>query len=123
MKPTRDNPSPRTGNLLPGPTGGEAHDRTKELVSVLLSRPGLRVEHIVSAGQASPPGFWYDQPQPEWVLLVSGTALLRIEDEASPRHLAAGDWIDLPAHCRHRVEWTTPECPTVWLALHYTESG
>lgn len=121
MKPTRSNPPLSTGNLLPGLTGESPPDKTKELVSILLNQPGLRIERIVSTGQTSPPDLWYDQPQSEWVLLVSGAALLRIDGESSPRHLATGDWINLPAHCRHRVEWTDPEQQTVWLALHYSE--
>ncbi|HEX8987423.1 MAG TPA: cupin domain-containing protein [Rhodocyclaceae bacterium] len=90
-----------------------------EAFTALLDRPGVRVERIVSTGQASPPGFWYDQPEGEWVLVVAGEARLQIEGEAQPRTLKAGDWIELPAHCRHRVEWTTPAEPTVWLAIHY----
>ena len=90
-----------------------------EVVEALLSQPGLRIERIVSHGQASPPGFWYDAPQGEWVLLVSGAALLRFADEAEPRRLGPGDFIDIAAHRRHRVEWTDPARPTVWLAVHY----
>ena len=83
----------------------------------LLSRPGLRIERIVSNGQASPPGFWYDQPQAEWVLVLQGEARLAFEDEAEPRRLQAGDYVDIAAHRRHRVESTAR--PTVWLAVHY----
>lgn len=83
----------------------------------LLSRPGLRIERIVSTGQASPPGFWYDQPQGEWVLLLQGEASLAFEDEAAPRRLQAGDFVDIAPHRRHRVESTAT--PTVWLAVHY----
>ena len=85
----------------------------------LLTRPGLRIERIVSNGQASPPGFWYDQPDGEWVLVVQGEASLRFADEDQPRQLKAGDFIDIAAHRRHRVEWTTPEQQTIWLAIHY----
>lgn len=83
----------------------------------LLSRPGLRIERIVSTGQASPPGFWYDQPQGEWVLLLQGEASLAFEDEPAPRRLEAGDFVDIAPHRRHRVESTAT--PTVWLAVHY----
>ncbi|NJD25310.1 MAG: cupin domain-containing protein [Betaproteobacteria bacterium] len=85
----------------------------------LLSRPGLRIERIVSTGQANPPGYWYDQPDGEWVLLVQGEARLRFADEAGDRRLVAGDFVDIAAHRRHRVEWTQAEPPTVWLAIHY----
>ena len=96
------------------PSGGGA-----EQFLELLSRPGLRIERIVSGGQASPPGFWYDQPQAEWVLVLQGEAILAFEDEASPRRLGAGDFVDIAPHRRHRLEWTTPARPTVWLAVHY----
>ncbi|WP_039852776.1 cupin domain-containing protein [Magnetospirillum fulvum] len=92
---------------------------TEEEVTPLLSRPGLRIERIVSTGQASPPGFWYDQDQEEWVMVVSGAALLRLAEEAEPRRMGAGDYLLIPAHCRHRVDWTDPMVPTVWLALHF----
>jgi cupin 2 domain-containing protein len=85
----------------------------------LLKRPGVRIERIVSAGQASPPGFWYDQARSEWVAVLSGEARLRFEDEPTARTLRAGDFVDIPAHRRHRVEWTRPGEPTVWLAVHY----
>lgn len=85
----------------------------------LLARPGLRIERIVSTGQASPPGFWYDQHESEWVVLLQGSAGLRLEGEAEPRRLAAGSYVHLPPHCRHRVEWTSVAPPAVWLAVHY----
>lgn len=86
----------------------------------LLARPGLRIERIVSTGQASPPDFWYDQPQGEWVAVLQGAALLRFADEPEPRRLTPGDWVDIAPHRRHRVEWTDTHGPTVWLAVHYT---
>ncbi len=85
----------------------------------ILQRPGLRIERIVSTGQSSPPGFWYDQPQGEWVLVVQGEAKLRFADEAEAHHLRAGDYVDIPPHCRHRVEWTPANQITIWLAVHY----
>ena len=90
-----------------------------ELLEILLENPVFRLERIISAGQATPAGQWYDQDTPEWVLLVSGRAGLRFHGEAEVRVLNPGDYLNLPAHCRHRVEWTDPEQPTVWLALHY----
>lgn len=104
------------GNLLAGlPLGAEAGERSE----TLLSEPGLRIERIVSTGQASPPGFWYDQAQGEWVLLVSGAALLRFEDETGARSLRPGDWLYIAPRRRHRVDWTGPAAPTVWLAVHH----
>jgi cupin 2 domain-containing protein len=90
-----------------------------EHIETLLARPGLRIERIVSTGQASPPGFWYEQADAEWVLLVSGEALLRFEDEAEARRLLPGDWLNIEPMRRHRVDWTATDVPTVWLAVHY----
>ena len=106
----------RTGNLkrdLP------ARPLPDEVVGLLLDRPGLRIERIVSTGQTTPEGHWHDQETDEWVLVVAGAARLRIEDEGTDRELGEGDWILLPAHCRHRVIWTRAEPPTVWLAVHF----
>jgi len=85
----------------------------------LLSRPGLRIERIVSGGQASPPNFWYDQPQGEWLVVLQGEARLVFEGETASRLLRPGDFIDIAPNRRHRVEWTHPEVPTIWLAVHY----
>ena len=90
---------------------------TEEHVEVLLERPGVRLERIVSHGQASPPGYWYDQDEGEWVLVLRGQARLRLEGEAEDRLLGPGDHLYLAPHVRHRVAWTTPDEPTVWLAL------
>jgi cupin 2 domain-containing protein len=90
-----------------------------EIAEALLLRPGLRIERIVSLGQASPPGFWYDQREGEWVVLLAGAARLRFADEAEPRLLRPGDILDIAPHRRHRVEWTDPQTPTVWLAVFY----
>lgn len=89
-----------------------------EVFTDLLRRPGLRIERIVSTGQCSPPDFWYDQPGDEWVLLVQGEACLRFADEKDGRHLRAGDFVEIGAHRRHRVEWTHPAQVTIWLAIH-----
>ena len=91
----------------------------EELVEELVRSGGARLERIVSLGHATPPGQWYDQDSNEWVVLLRGAAVLRFEDELEPRTLRPGDWIDIRAHRRHRVEWTAPSEPTVWLALHY----
>jgi cupin 2 domain-containing protein len=90
----------------------------EELRDLLRTR-AVRIERIVSTGQASPPGFWYDQELSEWVLLLSGAALLRFEGEAAPRRLDAGSFVEIPAHARHRVEWTSTSPPAVWLVVHY----
>jgi len=88
-----------------------------ERIDVLLDTPTLRLERIVSAGHATPPGEWYDQDRDEWVVVLRGRARVRIAGEAEDRALGVGDHLLLRAHVRHRVEWT--DTPTVWLALHY----
>lgn len=90
-----------------------------EIFDELLRRDGVRIERIVSTGQSSPPGFWYDQPQGEWVIVLAGRARLRLAEPVREIELAAGDWVDIAPHVRHRVEWTDPAQPTVWLAVHY----
>ncbi len=87
--------------------------------TVLADWPGAIVEKIVSTGQASPPGFWYDQPCAEWVIVLEGAAGLLIEGESAPRRLGPGDFVELQPRVRHRVEWTATERPTVWLAVHW----
>jgi cupin 2 domain-containing protein len=91
----------------------------EELFETLLEQPGIRIERILSFGQASPEGFWYEQENGEWVVLLQGDAALRFEDEAQPSKLKAGDFVFIPAQTRHRVEWTSSEPPAVWLAVHF----
>jgi cupin 2 domain-containing protein len=90
-----------------------------EQITTLLSSPALRIERIVSRGQASPPGFWYDQPQAEWVIVLAGRAELRFEGADATTPMGPGDWLHIPAHRRHRVESTDPAQATVWLAVHH----
>jgi len=90
-----------------------------EQMTALLTAPHVRIERIVSRGTSSPPGFWYDQDWAEWVIVLAGSAGLLIEGEAEPRRLEPGDYVHLPAHVRHRVEWTDRERATVWLAVHH----
>jgi cupin 2 domain-containing protein len=89
-----------------------------EIFEPLVETPSLKLERIVSAGQATPRETWYDQERDEWVILLSGSAGLLFEGEAEPLVLSPGDYVLLRAHHRHRVEWT--EDRTVWLALHYS---
>jgi cupin 2 domain-containing protein len=93
--------------------------RATEIFETLLQAPALRIERIVSHGQASADGFWYDQDEAEWVLLLSGAARLRFADEQEARALAPGDHLHIAAHRRHRVDWTDPAQPTVWLAVFH----
>ncbi len=92
---------------------------SEEVFESLLQRPGLKLERIISLGQITPEGAWYDQDQDEWVMVLAGAARLEVEGEGET-DLVPGDALLLPAHCRHRVSWTDPLRPTIWLALHIT---
>jgi cupin 2 domain-containing protein len=107
----------QTGNLL----RDVPRQASGEIFSELASSAGLRVERIVSTGRTTPEGQWYDQEWDEWVLVVRGAARLAFEDGAD-LDMRPGDHVLIPAHCRHRVAWTTPDEPTVWLAVHYDAS-
>ena len=90
-----------------------------EIIQTLVETSAIRIERIVSHGQASPESFWYDQDESEWVLLLAGAARLRLADEPDPRSLRPGDYLYIAAHRRHRVEWTDPHQPTIWLAVFH----
>jgi cupin 2 domain-containing protein len=90
-----------------------------ELFETLLKQGGIEIERIVSKGHATPENQWYDQSWDEWVLLLQGRATLSYQDEANPVHLKRGDYLLIPAHRRHRVEWTDPVLETIWLAIHW----
>jgi cupin 2 domain-containing protein len=91
----------------------------EEHVDVLAQGSAFRFERIVSMGHATPPGQWYDQSRDEWVVLLSGSARLRFEDDAEAVAMRPGDWVRIAAHRRHRVEETDATAPSVWLALHF----
>lgn len=84
----------------------------------LLELGRCRIERIVSQGQSSPEGYWYDQPRDEWVVLLRGQAMLEFSEPGQRMRLEEGDYVMIPAHCRHRVAWTDPNQPTIWLAIH-----
>lgn len=88
----------------------------EELVTILAENQHVRIERIVSTGHVSPEGFWYDQDEAEWVVVLKGEAKLLFEDGKSVE-MTPGDHVLIPAHRKHRVEWTTPDEPTVWLAV------
>lgn len=92
-----------------------------ELVTCLHETASVRIERIVSCGHASPAGFWYDQEEHEWVVVLQGNAILEFEDELEPVRLQAGDCLHIPAHRRHRVAATDPAQITLWLAVFYRE--
>jgi cupin 2 domain-containing protein len=98
---------------LPPALSGEAFD-------TIVESDFVRIERIVSNGQATPEGEWYDQERDEWVLVLKGSAGLLFDGAQEPRRLGVGDHILIPTGCRHRVDWTDPAVSTVWLAVHFT---
>lgn len=90
----------------------------EELFESLVKQKNLKIERIVSRGHSTNKGEWYDQPWDEWVLLLQGEAVLSYENGLEVA-MKAGDYINIPAHIRHRVDWTPPESDTIWLAIHY----
>ena len=88
----------------------------EEEIIELFSGKDVRIERIVSSGQTTPPGHWYDQVQDEWVVLIQGEAVLEYE-AGEKLHLSAGDHVLLPAHQRHRVVYTSADPPCIWIAI------
>lgn len=97
----------------------EGANLVEEFFEQLAGSDRVRIERIVSLGHSSPEGFWYDQEQNEWVLLLQGRARLLFAEADEVVDLGPGDWISIPAHAKHRVVWTTPDEKTIWLAVHH----
>lgn len=93
-------------------------DTAQEAFDDLLNVPGLRIERIVSHGHKSPPDFWYEQDEDEWVIILQGAAILQIEGHDTAVMLAPGDHYWIPAGLRHRVDSTAADGRTIWLAVH-----
>lgn len=91
----------------------------QEFVQKLLRTPQVWIERIVSQGHRSPDGFWYDQKENEFVVLISGAARLVFERPAEVMEMGPGSFVNIPAHRRHRVEWTDPEQVSIWLVVYY----
>lgn len=105
------------GNLFNAlPSAQEA-----ECFEDIFKQAGCRVERIVSFGQSSPKDFWYEQNWDEWVLLLSGEAQLTLANQAESVRLLTGDHLFIPAGIRHRIDFTAPNTPTIWLAIHLNE--
>ena len=92
-------------------------DLDNEIVDVLLNSENVRIEKIVSSGQTSPETGWYDQAENEWVMVLKGSAVLSFEN--TEVKLKPADYINIPAHTKHKVSWTEPDIQTVWLAIYY----
>ena len=91
----------------------------EEIFEELVQSDSVKIERIISEGHSSPEGFWYDQDRDEWVLLLTGSAGLKLEGRNEVIVLRSGDWINIPAHVKHRVDWTDRTKKTIWLAVHY----
>ena len=94
-------------------------NKQNEIFEDIISNKKLKLERIISNGQSTAPGQWYDQEKEEWVLLLKGKAGLLFEGEDEILELHAGDYVLIPAHVKHRVEWTDKKSETIWLALHF----
>ncbi len=94
-------------------------DLSLEVFETILNSSKVKLERIVSKGHSSPDGFWYDQDENEWVLLLQGRAEIKFFEEDKNIILKSGDYFNIPAHVKHRVEWTSPNEETIWLALFY----
>lgn len=90
-----------------------------EIFEVILRSDRCRIERIISRGHATARGVWYDQTENEWVILLKGKARLTLEGSHEPVEMSPGDYLHIPARCRHRVEYTDPDQETLWLAVHY----
>ncbi len=101
----------------------DSAENSKELIEVLACGENIRVERIVSLGHCSETGFWYDEPQAEWVTVLSGEARIRFLSEDKVIHMRQGDHITIAPHEKHRVEWTTPNDQTVWLAIYFSPTS
>ena len=91
---------------------------SEEFFETLVKNENIHIERIVSKGHASPEKGWYDQDKNEWVLVLKGAARLAFED-GSEESMEPGDWLEIPAHVKHRVLWTDEEGETVWVAVHF----
>jgi len=91
----------------------------EELLETICSGNSVNIERIISRGHSSPPGFWYDQEKSEFVLVLQGKAGLSLEGEKEVLVLNPGDYLNISARKKHRVEWTDAREDTVWLAVHY----
>jgi len=94
----------------------------EEQFDELVNQGKIKIERILSKGHATPSTDWYDQEQHEWLLILKGEAILAFVDEP-PVTLKKGDYLNIPAHKKHRVDWTLPDSETIWLAVHYQGDG
>ncbi|MUK49946.1 cupin domain-containing protein [Aliivibrio fischeri] len=89
-----------------------------EIFEDILSTPNIRIERILSHGHCSPEQGWYDQDENEWVLVLSGFGVIEFDD-GRVITLNKGDYLNIKAHEKHKVQATAPNETTVWLAVFY----
>ena len=107
----------KTENIFQYETG-LLNPESPELMTALIESGAVSIERIVSKGHTSPVSGWYDQAKNEWVMVLKGEAVITFEDGREIR-LLEGAYVNIPAHCKHRVSWTAPDIETIWLAVHY----
>jgi len=90
----------------------------QEFIEILTQNDNVKIERIISAGHSTPDTEWYNQTTHELVLVLKGEAIILFEDR-SESQLSEGDYLNIPAHTKHQVKWTTTESETIWLAVHY----
>ncbi|MGA1869751.1 MAG: cupin domain-containing protein [bacterium] len=90
-----------------------------EIFEEIIHTDSCTIERIISKGHSSPQDYWYDQEKNEWVMLLKGSACIVFGDTNEQIIMKPGDYITIPAHRKHRVEWTDPDEETIWLAIHY----
>ncbi|HPA14870.1 MAG TPA: cupin domain-containing protein [Desulfobacterales bacterium] len=95
------------------------HHLPDEIFENIILTGGIKIERILSKGHCSPEGHWYNQEKNEWVMVLKGRAGLQFKQNENIIEMQPGDYINIPAHCEHRVEWTDSEEETIWLAVHY----
>ena len=93
----------------------------KELIEILAQGSQVKIERIISRGHQSPDGYWYDQETHEFVILLQGSAQLILSEDGHTINMSPGDHLLIPAHTKHRVNWTDAKSDTVWLAVHWRD--
>ena len=90
-----------------------------EVIENILENKSIRIERIISKGHSTPKEFWYDQDENEWVIVLNGKAEIFFDGDINPVQLKKGDYLNINAHVKHRVEYTDPDIETIWLAVFY----
>ena len=89
-----------------------------EILENIVESENCKIERIVSKGHTTPEGKWYDQDKNEWVIIIKGNAELLFEGNKRVK-MQEGDYINIPAHVKHRIEKTDTKKETIWLAVLY----